>query len=223
VSEPLGDPAGRPPFRPPAPEKAVIAGPAGALEAVCEVPDGYAGLDCAVVCHPHPLYGGTMQNKVVHSTARALQERGFATVRFNFRGVGASAGIFDDGRGETQDALAACDYALGRWPGARLTLAGFSFGAFVAYQAAALRPAVRLYTIAPPVGRFNFEEHPAPRVPWIVIQGDRDELVDAARVLAWAGSATPPPTIVMLEGAEHFFHGRLNELKDAVQSHLGDA
>jgi uncharacterized protein len=208
------------PFRPPPPETVVIAGPAGPLEALCEVPEGFAGRDCAVVCHPHPLYGGTMRNKVVHTTARALQERGLATVRFNFRGVGASAGAFDDGRGETLDVLAVCDYALARWPGARLTLAGFSFGAFVAYQAAGLRPAVRLYTIAPPVGRFDFTEHPAPRVPWVVIQGDRDELVDHARVLEWVRTAVPPPTVVILEGAEHFFHGRLNELKDAVQAQL---
>jgi uncharacterized protein len=208
------------PFRPPTPEKVAIAGPAGPLEALCEVPDGFTGRDCAVVCHPHPLYGGTLQNKVVHSTARALQERGFATVRFNFRGVGASAGVFDDGRGETEDALAVCDYALARWPGARLTLAGFSFGAFVAYQAAGRRPAILLYTIAPPVGRFNFAEHPAPRVRWVVIQGDRDELVDHARVLAWARSATPPPIVVSVAGAEHCFHGRLGELKEAVQAHL---
>lgn len=223
MSPPEAEPAPPRPFRPPSPEKLVVAGPAGALEALAEVPDGFTGADCAVVCHPHPLYGGTMQNKVVHSTARALQERGFATVRFNFRGVGASAGAFDEGRGETEDALAVCDYALARWPGARLTLAGFSFGSFVAYQAAGRRPAVRLFTIAPPVGRFDFAQHPAPRVPWIVIQGDRDELVDSSRVLAWVGTAVPPPEVVIIEGAEHFFHGRLNELKDAVQSHLGDA
>ena len=208
------------PFRPPSPERVVIAGPVGPLEAVYEVPEGYAGRDCAVVCHPHPLYGGTMQNQVVHTTARALQERGYATLRFNFRGVGASAGAFDDGRGETQDALAVCDYALARWPAARLTLAGFSFGAFVAYRVAGLRPVARLYTIAPPVGRFDFAEHPAPRVPWIVIQGDRDELVDHRQVLEWVRVAEPPPTVVILEGAEHFVHGRLSELKDAVQAPL---
>ncbi|HUO96031.1 MAG TPA: alpha/beta fold hydrolase [Steroidobacteraceae bacterium] len=208
------------PFRPPAPEKAVIAGPVGPLEAVYEVPEGYSGRDAAVVCHPHPLYGGTMQNKVVHSTARALQERGFATVRFNFRGVGASAGTFDDGRGETDDALAVYDALAARFPGARLTLAGFSFGAFVAYRVAELREVARLYTIAPPVGRFDFARYPAPRAPWIVIQGDRDELVDHAQVLAWTGSVSPPPTVVIIAGAEHFFHGRLNELKAAVQAAL---
>jgi uncharacterized protein len=217
-----GNAEGEPrPFRPPSPEKAVIAGPVGPLEALIEVPEGYPGRDCAVLCHPHPLHGGTMQNKVVHTTARALQERGYATVRFNFRGVGASGGTFDDGRGETGDALAVCDYALARWPGARLTLAGFSFGAFVAYQTASLRPAVRLFTIAPPVGRFDFAAHPAPPLPWVVIQGDRDELVDHARVLEWTRTAVPPPTVIILPGAEHFFHGRLNELKDAVQAHLG--
>ena len=206
------------PFRPPSPQPVTIDGPAGPLEALVEVPAGFAGGDCAVVCHPHPLYGGTMHNKVVHTTARALQELGFATVRFNFRGVGASAGSFDDGRGETDDALAVCDEALVRFSGARLTLAGFSFGSFVAYRAAALRGAVRLYTIAPPIGRFDFTQHPAPQMPWIVIQGDRDELVDYARVVEWAGRAVPPPAVVILEGAEHFFHGRLRELNEAVKA-----
>ncbi len=221
MSTPGGDAAR--PFRPPTPEKAVIAGPAGALEALVEVPAGCDGRDCAVVCHPHPLYGGTMHNKVVHTTARALQELGFATVRFNFRGVGASAGAFDDGRGETDDGLAACDFAGARWPGARLTLAGFSFGAFVAYRLAGLRPAARLYTIAPPVRRFDFERYPVPPVPWTVIQGDRDELVDHAQVLEWTGRLSPPPDVVILPGAEHFFHGRLHELREAVQAPLRGA
>jgi hypothetical protein len=197
-----------------------IAGPAGALEALVEVPAGYDGRRCAVVCHPHPLYGGTLHNKVVHTTARALQERGYATVRFNFRGVGASAGSFDDGRGEALDAAAVCDYAATRWPGAALTLAGFSFGSFVAFQVAGRRPTERLLMIAPPVRRFDFAEHPAPRLPWVVIQGDRDELVDHHAVLEWTASADPAPTVVIIAGAEHFFHGRLAELRSAVQSHL---
>jgi alpha/beta superfamily hydrolase len=216
-----GAPVTARPFRPPSPEKLAVAGPTGLLEALVEVPEGFDGRDCAVVCHPHPLHGGTMQNKVVHTTARAMQERGFATLRFNFRGVGASQGSFDDGRGETDDALAVIDAALARWPGSRLTLAGFSFGSFVAYCAAGRRPAVRLYTIAPPVGRFDFERFPVPAVPWIVIQGDHDELVDHRRVLEWTRQLSPPPVVEILAGAEHFFHGRLHELKDRVQAHLG--
>ena len=205
-----------PVFRPPTPEPVTIAGPVGSIEALVEVPDGFDGRAIAVVCHPHPLFGGTMRNKVVHMTARALQEGGLATLRFNFRGVGASAGTFDDGRGETDDALAACDYALGRWPGA----AGFSFGSFVAFKVASLRPAVRLYTIAPPVRRFDFDQHPVPSVPWTVIQGDRDELVEHDAVVAWAGAARPAPTLVTIPGAEHFFHGRLGELMAAIRSGL---
>jgi alpha/beta superfamily hydrolase len=210
------------PFRPPTPERVTIAGPAGPIEALVEVPEGFDGRAIAVVCHPHPLFGGTMQNKVVHMTARALQETGMATLRFNFRGVGASAGSFDDGRGETDDAVAACDYALTRWPGSALTLAGFSFGSFVAFKVASRRPAVRLYTIAPPVKRFDFDLHPVPSVPWTVIQGDRDELVDHDAVVAWAAAARPAPTLVTIQGGEHFFHGRLNELMAAVKSGVDD-
>ena len=217
MSDPTAEAA---PFRPPPAERLTIAGPAGPLEAIVEVPSGFDGHRVAVVCHPHPVYGGTMDNKVVHTTARALQERGRATVRFNFRGTGASAGAFDDGRGETEDALAVCDYALERWTGASLTVAGFSFGAFVAFQVAARRPLEQLYTIAPPLRRFDFERLPVPRIPWIVIQGDRDELVDHEAVLAWTRTLEPPPTVTLIAGAEHFFHGRLNDLRAAVQEHL---
>jgi uncharacterized protein len=215
------DPAGATrPLRPDA-ERLTIAGPAGALEAVADTPAGFDGARSAVVCHPHPLYGGTMDNKVVTITARALQEAGIATVRFNFRGTGASEGSFDDGRGETEDALAVADWAARRWPGSRQSVAGFSFGAFVAFQLASRRPVERLITIAPPVRRFDFARHPVPPVPWLVIQGDRDELVDVAAVLAWTRTAVPPPTVVVIEGAEHFFHGRLNDLRAAVQANLG--
>ncbi len=207
-------------FRPPAAEPVVITGPVGPIEALVEIPEGFRGEHCAVVCHPHPLFGGTMQNKVVHMAARALQEKGYATVRFNFRGVGASTGHFDDGRGETDDALAVVDYALERWPGARLTIAGFSFGSFVAFRVASLRPVERLYTIAPPVGRFDFTTITVPTAPWVVIQGDHDELVDHQAVLNWARDVTPAPLVVLIPGAEHFFHGRLNDLKDAVQGPL---
>ena len=212
--------AARPFVRPPA-ERVTLAGPAGALEAIIETPLGFDGKRCAVICHPHPVYGGTMDNKVVTVTARALQEAGIATARFNFRGVGGSAGVFDDGRGETDDALAVADWATARWPGARLMVAGFSFGSFVAFQLAGRRAVERLITIAPPVRRFNFAELPVPGVPWVVIQGDKDELVDIDAVLDWVRTAPSPPAVVVIEGAEHFFHGRLNDLRTAVLENLG--
>jgi alpha/beta superfamily hydrolase len=215
-----GDPAPPRPFVRPVAERPGVAGPAGALETVAETPAGFDGRRAALVCHPHPLFGGTMDNKVVTITARALQEAGYATVRFNFRGVGASAGAFDDGRGETEDALAVADWAERRWPGARLTAAGFSFGAYVAYRLAGLRAVERLITIAPPVKRFNFAEHPVPPVPWIVIQGDRDEVVDVKAVLEWTRTAAPAPQVRVVAGAEHFFHGRLNDLREAVLASL---
>lgn len=207
-------------FRPPAPERLLLSGPAGPLEALVETPLEFEGSRMAVVCHPHPLYGGTMDNKVVHTAARALQERGYATVRFNFRGVGRSAGAFDEGRGEADDATAVADWAAGRWPEATLTLAGFSFGSFVAFQVAARRATRQLYTIAPPVRRFDFSVYPVPSAPWVVIQGDQDELVDHRDVLAWTERVSPPPTVVVMPGAEHFFHGRLNDLRNVIQEHL---
>jgi alpha/beta superfamily hydrolase len=206
--------------RPPAPERLEIAGPVGPLEALVETPADFDGARAAVVCHPHPLYGGTMANKVVHVAARALQERGYATVRFNFRGVGASAGTFDEGRGEADDATAVADWATQRWPEATLTLAGFSFGSFVAFQVANRRPTRQLFTIAPPVRRFDFARHAVPAAPWVVLQGDQDELVDWRDVVAWTKTVSPPPDVVVLPGAEHFFHGRLNDLREAIQARL---
>ncbi len=207
-------------FKPPAPERVEIAGPAGQLEALIEVPAGFDGRRAAVVCHPHPLFGGTMRNKVVHMTARAFQERGFSTLRFNFRGVERSQGTFDGGRGETDDAEAACAYAERLWPQAVFTLAGFSFGAYVAYQLAGRRPIERLVMIAPPVQRFDFGATAPPSAPWTVIQGDQDELVNHQQVVAWAHELSPAPTVRLIRGAEHFFHGRLQELKDAIQADL---
>jgi alpha/beta superfamily hydrolase len=196
-------------------ERVSIAGPAGPLEAVAEEPGGRAPL-YAVVCHPHPLFGGTMDNKVVTTLARALQEVGIATVRFNFRGVGASGGTFDDGRGETADAAAVADYGALRWPGRELVLAGFSFGAYVALRLAQERAAARLITVAPPVDRFDFSALSPPACPWLVVQGDADEVVNPQRVIAWVKSLDPQPRLTVLPGVSHFFHGHLPELREAV-------
>jgi hypothetical protein len=205
----------------PSVEKAVIRGPAGSIEAMVERPPRARGDIVAVCCHPHPLYGGTMQNKVVHTLARACQDQRVTTVRFNFRGVGASEGQHDDGVGESADAAAVADWARATTGATRLWSLGFSFGGFVAYRLATLQDAAALVTVAPPVQRFDFTRLPVPRCPWLVAQGDADELVDHARVLAWARDLEPAPQLRMLSGAEHFFHGRLTELRSILGAWLG--
>ena len=163
-----------------------------------------------------------MHNKVVHTLARALQEQGMPTLRFNYRGVGASAGAYDDGRGETEDALAVIAWGRRRWPGAQLVLAGFSFGAAVALRAALAAGAAQLITVAPAI------THPGaaplrPACPWLLVAGDADDLVDFGQLRAWAAAFQPPPTLRVLAGGDHFFHGRLQELRAAVSEHLRSA
>ena len=207
------------PWRPPRPETLEIPGPAGPLEAIVEDPGGEPPA-LAVVCHPHPLYQGTMRNKVVHTVARAANRLGAPAVRFNFRGVGASGGAWDEGRGETEDALAVIAWARQRWPERPLWLAGFSFGAFVALRAAVdAKPAV-LVTVAPPVSRFPVGDVPDPACPWLVVQGEADELVDYREVKAWAGARPAAPRVALLPETSHFFHGRLGDLQQVVQEFL---
>lgn len=209
-------------FRPPAAEQIQFAGPTGLLEGIVEAPDAGPAIDarqaaaCAVILHPHPLAGGTMTNKVVHTLARIFQELDVPTLRFNFRGVGASAGSFDAGRGETDDALAAVAWVRQRWPNRLLWLGGFSFGSFVALQAAARCNPALLVTVAPPVGRWDFGEIATPHCPWLIVQGDSDELVDASAVQQWGESLNPRPQVTTLPGVDHFFHGHLHELKKSV-------
>ncbi len=201
-------------------EKVLIDGPAGAIEAMFERPPDARGDVVAVCCHPHPLYGGTMQNKVVHTLARACQDQRVTSVRFNFRGVGASEGVHDDGEGESDDAAAVADYARAATGAARLWSLGFSFGGFVAYRLATARAASALVTVAPPVQRFDFTRLPVPGCPWFVAQGDADELVDHERVLAWTRALDPAPEVRILAGAEHFLHGRLTELRSELRGWL---
>lgn len=201
-----------------------IAGPAGVIEAMLEDPGTAAPAAFAVVCHPHPLHGGTMHNKVVTTLARALNARGMPTLRFNYRGVGGSEGSFDDGRGETDDALAVVAEGGRRWPAARPWLAGFSFGGVVALRAASrLDPApAQLVTVAPALERYfrAAAEVPAPSCPWLLIQGDADEVLDASAVLGLAQSLPRPPRIAVLPGVGHFFHGKLDQLADTLATQL---
>ena len=204
----------------PSVEKVVIDGPVGAIEAMIERPNGARGDIVAVCCHPHPLYGGTMQNKVVHTLARACQDQRVTSVRFNFRGVGGSVGKHDDGVGESEDAAAVADFAMRATGAARLWSLGFSFGGFVAYRLATMREAGALVTVAPPVQRFDFTRLPVPGCPWFVAQGDADELVNHALVRDWARDLEPAPQVEILPGAEHFFHGRLTVLRGLVGAWL---
>jgi len=202
----------------------LVKGPAGDLEVLIDEPaTANAAVDhVALICHPHPLYGGTMTNKVVHILARACNDLGVPTVRFNFRGVGKSAGTHDDGQGETDDVLAMLQWTALRWPNAKIWLTGFSFGAAMALRASlravTARPAC-LITVAPAL-RWLTQVHEAPPCPWLIVQGDQDELVDALAVQQWATSLQQSPQVTILPGAEHFFHGRLNDLRDAVQDWL---
>lgn len=197
-----------------------LSGPAGRIETLLELPANRAPRAVAVICHPHPLYQGTMNNKVAYTLARSVIAAGGAALRFNFRGVGASAGVHDDARGETDDTLVALDHLHARWPGLPLWLLGFSFGAQVALRAAPARPLARLVTVAPNVPRFR-ADHPAPPgMPWLLVQGLEDELVPAAEVLAWAGSLATPPELATFPAVGHFFHGHLGPLKQVVTDFL---
>jgi alpha/beta superfamily hydrolase len=199
-----------------------VGGPAGALETKLEFPDVLGQPPVfGVVCHPHSLYGGTMDNKVTHVLARAMNECGAPTLRFNFRGVGASAGSFDNGRGETDDLAAVVTEGRRRFPDAALWLGGFSFGAFVALRAASRLLPAKLVAVAPPVARFELGSVAHPDCDWMLAQGDADDVVPPDGVLAWAAEqpATPHgrrPRLHVLAGAGHFFHGKLHELKPLV-------
>ena len=207
----------------------MIAGPAGELQGLVETPQEAPGAAAppvrafAVVCHPHPLYGGTMDNKVVYTVARAFQQCGAAAIRFNYRGVGTSAGSYDEGRGETADTLAVIAYGARRWPQAALWLGGFSFGGAVAVRAAGRSTPERVVLVAPAVTRIDVTAEPAPACPWLVVQGDQDEQVPADQVLAWARALTPAPAVTLLPGTGHFFHGRINELREAVLAFMEHA
>jgi alpha/beta superfamily hydrolase len=197
-----------------------IEGPAGRLETLIEeaAPGDAPPRLAAVICHPHPLFGGTLHNKVVHTLARSLRAGGAATLRFNFRGVGASEGTHDGGAGETADALAAVAAARARWPGLPLALAGFSFGAAIAIRAAAAAQPQWLISVAPAVDRVSLEGFVPPSCPWLIVQGDADEVVASASVVDWAARRAPQAQLRVLGGVGHFFHGRLHELADCIRA-----
>ena len=198
-----------------------LAGPAGRIEAALDAPeaDVPARPLLAIVCHPLPTEGGTMHNKVVTMTARALRECGATTLRFNVRGVGQSEGRFDDGEGELADLRAVAAWARAEHPDKVLWLAGFSFGAWVSLRLANELQAAALVSIAPPVGRsWDFSGIDLPTVPWLVIQGDADEIVEPQAVYDWIASLPHPPQLVRMPDTSHFFHRKLMDLRGAVKN-----
>ncbi len=195
----------------------LISGPAGVLEAILDYPEASGAVETiAVVCHPHPLYGGAMSNKVAHTVAKAFCRLGAMTLRFNFRGVGHSEGRFDQGRGEAQDLLAVVDWLRQRYPQGSLWLAGFSFGAFVAYSAHRQAGADRLLLVAPPVDMFEFSPKQTVDVPWMVIQGGADEVVNPDSVTRWVAQQAKPARYEYFDEASHFFHGCLVPLRERI-------
>ena len=194
----------------------MLAGPAGAIECALDAPAG-APAGVAVICHPHPVHGGTMDNTVVITLARAFLQTGFRTVRFNFRGAGGSEGAWDEGRGEIDDALAVI--AAERDAGAPFMLAGFSFGAYVAAAAAKRLPDAdkpqRMVLVGPSTQKQAMDPVPADTV---VVHGEADEVVPLAATLDWARPQSLP--VIVLPGVGHFFHGQLSLLKNLVVQQL---
>ncbi len=205
-------------------EKVSLNGPAGTLEAVLEA-SGEAPSFMAIVCHPHPLFGGTMNNKVVTTLCRACRDASGAVLRFNFRGVGASQGAYSDGIGECEDLLAAESWLSQRYPGLPLWLAGFSFGSFVAARGARIladnnRPVQHLFLVAPPVHHYDFVSIDRVDCPVTVVQSEDDEVVPAEQVFAWQQQTPLAPDLIRFSDAGHFFHGRLIQLAEVARSRL---
>jgi hypothetical protein len=194
-------------------DRIFIDGSAGKIEVVVDRPPESSVRGVALVAHPHPLHGGTLDNKVVQTLAKTLVDLGYIALRPNFRGVGGSEGAHDEGRGETEDLLAVLAHARQSFGDLPIVLAGFSFGAAVQTQVAQRVKPQRIVLVGPAVGRF-----PSAMVPsdTIVIHGERDETVPLARVLDWARPQELP--VVVIPGADHFFHLRLNIIRDIVRN-----
>lgn len=209
--------------KPPRSDHLLIDGPAGRLECLLEASDAGEPVAAAVVCHPHPLHGGSMQNKVAHTLARSFLGSGFAVLRFNFRGVGRSEGAFDDGVGEVEDVLAAIAHMRAQFVALHMWLAGFSFGAGMAIRAATKTNVAGLVTIAPAASRFAGELPVQPTCPWLIVHGEDDELVPIDETIDWLNLLEPGPELQMFPATTHFFHGRLVELRETVRAFVEHA
>ena len=201
----------------PSEKQLMLAGPAGKIEARVIPPVAGSHYPAvAVICHPHPLHGGNLDNKVTATLAKTMSALGVPVLRFNFRGVGASGGRFASGIGETEDLLAVIRQAQKLYPQRALWLAGFSFGAYVALRASQFVAVDRIITVAPPVNLYDFKDLTPPECPWLLIQGTDDEVVPCKDVLKWATRLYPAPQTVYLDGVGHYFHGKLTSLQTII-------
>ena len=198
-------------------ERLVIDGPAGDLQALYQ--PGQVDKPAVVVCHPHPLYGGTMRNKVVYWIARVFEDLGFTVVRFNFRGVEQSHGQWADGIGEADDAVAVVDWLQAKLPGSEIWLAGFSFGTYAGLLAAAKDPRIaRIFAVAPAVNFWSFDFVQQEQRPLLVISGKEDELVPFEQVQAWISTLPEHVGFYPVEGAGHFFPDHMSEMMAVIRS-----
>lgn len=195
-------------------------GPVGAIEVLTTPANIEKPIANAIICHPHPLHGGTMTNKVVTTIAKAFRELGLRTVRFNFRGVGKSAGKYAEGIGETDDVLALAQWLTELFPEDPLWLAGFSFGGFVAARASTQLSVQQVVSVAPQASRFHDLPLASIPSPWLIIQGEKDEIIPPQEVYDFVENTVPKPTLIRLPNAGHFFHGQLLELKNALMTAL---
>jgi len=201
----------------------LLDGAAGSLEAMLDYPQGFqAGDPISVICHPHPLYGGSMANKVVYMISRSFLQLGVATLRFNFRGVGKSQGSYAEGRGEAEDLQIVAAWFRAHHPDSPLWLAGFSFGAYVAAHACQAIVPERLLLVAPPVSMFDFVSLSPIEVPYMVVQGGKDEVIKPDEVGRWVVAQRNRPVYHWLSDADHFFHGQLNPLRDTIVRSWGE-
>ncbi len=200
-------------------EKLLIDGPAGKLQVQCSYPEHFLQAHpLAVISHPHPLYGGNMSNKVVYNIARACNDLGYAAVRYNFRGVDQSQGNFDHGKGETDDLSAVVQFYRQRHPQSAIVLAGFSFGAYITAKAQSVLSPGGLILAAPPVSMYDFKHIIISDIPWMVLQGGNDEIVDAAQVAAWVEEQGNLSGYYYRQQADHFFHGEMDWLRGVITS-----
>jgi alpha/beta superfamily hydrolase len=201
----------------------LLRGPVGALECATDIPEpGDERPATIIICHPLPTHGGSMHNKVVTIIERSMRELGLRTVRFNFRGVGESEGEFDDGYGETDDLFTVVEWVRRTRPDDVLWLGGFSFGSYVALRAALNLQLGQLITIAPPVDAYEFPNLGRPECPWLVIQGDEDDMVSRDVVESWIDSQSSKPDLIVMQETGHFFHRRLMDLRGVLKNGVRD-